>query len=67
MTLTYATFCGYCLHKWLNPPEYKTNEEREKSQLKFGISDIVTRLSGYIRAARESSDNKKELTELRLP
>lgn len=67
LTLSYATFCGYCLHKWLNPPEYKTQEEREKAQLKFGISDIITRLSGYVRALRETTDNKTELRELRVP
>ncbi len=67
LSISYATFCGYCLHKWLNPPEYKSEEDREKAQLKFGISDILTRATGYVRALREKTDNKTELNEIRLP
>jgi hypothetical protein len=31
LTGTYIVFGIYVAHKWMNPPEYKTEEEREKS------------------------------------
>ena len=53
LSLTYLGFGVYFVNKWVNPPEFKTQEEREKSQVKFGMSDLITRTKGYITAFRE--------------
>jgi len=67
LSATYFFFGTLSLYRFLSPPEYKTQEDKEKSEVKFGLSDMFTRMIGYIRAMRESADNKTELTELRLP
>ena len=61
LSCTYLLFGIYQAHKWMNPPEYRTEEEREKAQAKFSLSDLWTRFAGLLIAYRESKDNKTEL------
>ena len=68
LTVCYFGFGAFALNKYfLNPPEYASKEEEEKSHSKFGIADIVTRIQGYIMAFRERADNKSEIRSISVP
>ena len=62
LVLSYFGFLAYGFNKhFLNPPEYTSKEEEEKSRLKFGLSDAWVRFFGYFVALRERADNKEEI------
>ena len=45
LTVCYFGFGAFAVNKYfLNPPEYASKEEEEKSHSKFGLSDITTRI-----------------------
>ena len=67
LSSSFALFCAWSWYRQMQPPEYHTEEEREKANQKFGIQDAINRAIGYSRAMRERSDNKQELKEVRLP
>ena len=68
LTVCYFGFGAFAINKYfLNPPEYASKEEEEKSHSKFGLSDMATRLQGYIVAFRESTDNKSEIKKINVP
>lgn len=45
---------AYSLAKRMNPPEYGTEEEEQKANVRFGLWDLFARYAGAIRALRES-------------
>ena len=45
LTFCYFGFAAFGINKYfLNPPEYASKEEEEKSHSKFGLSDMTTRI-----------------------
>lgn len=48
-------------NKWMNPPDYKTEEEEEMANLNFSLWDLGKRMLGFVHSFKESTDNKTEL------
>ena len=67
MMAAYGIFTAHCGYKWLNPTEYKSEEEREQASIRFSLTDMCMRYLGYIRGLREKHTNKIELNEIRMP
>eukprot|EP00355_Strombidium_rassoulzadegani_P005785 CAMPEP_0168628126 /NCGR_PEP_ID=MMETSP0449_2-20121227/11672_1 /TAXON_ID=1082188 /ORGANISM="Strombidium rassoulzadegani, Strain ras09" /LENGTH=62 /DNA_ID=CAMNT_0008670513 /DNA_START=145 /DNA_END=333 /DNA_ORIENTATION=- len=56
-------------NKKLNPPEYKSEEEQEKADIKFGVMGLISRMVGFIHSFKELSQNKdtNSRVDLRVP
>ena len=43
LSAAYAMLATYWFVRWVSPPEYKTEEEQQMAQQKFGLSDMMIR------------------------
>lgn len=57
----YVVFGLHMFNKWMNPPDYKTEEEEEMANLNFSLWDLGKRMLGFVHSFKESTDNKTEL------
>ena len=57
----------HMINKRINPPEFKSQEEQQKSEMRFGLFDMWQRMVGYIDAVREKNQNQQDKLKIYVP